>query len=225
MVKLIVFDWDDVITLGAKQGYFACYDAALLAVAVELPEAEKTKRILARWGKPFAQVLELLLAEHPQLQDQAVASFEKHFTGETFVSQLTMIPGTITTLKTLATDYQLAVATGNHPEMIQRIMKKFQIPSALFKKIISSFEVAPDQVKPHPFMLEKLMNELQISKSETIYVGDAATDVIMAKNAGVLPVVVLTGHLNQEQAKALKVKEIIPNINHLPRILTSISCN
>ena len=50
-LKLIIFDWDDVITLGAKDGYFACYDFALAKVGVALPENVKTERILRKCGK------------------------------------------------------------------------------------------------------------------------------------------------------------------------------
>ena len=44
MIKLIVFDWDDVITLGAKEAYFAAYHQALVEVGVHLTLQEEQKR-------------------------------------------------------------------------------------------------------------------------------------------------------------------------------------
>lgn len=54
-------------------------------------------------------------------------------------------------------------------------------------------------------------------------VGDAANDVLMAQNADILPVVVLTGHLNEEQAKELKVKHIINDVTDLPKVLNQLN--
>lgn len=41
MIKLIIFDWDDVFTQGSIKGYYACYHAALEAVGVRLDGAEE----------------------------------------------------------------------------------------------------------------------------------------------------------------------------------------
>lgn len=45
--------------------------------------------------------------------------------------------------------------------------------------------------------------------------GDAASDMQMARNAGVTPVAVLTGHLSRQQAEELGVKHIIENVTLL----------
>ncbi len=41
MKKLIIFDWDDVFTLGSIKGYYASYHAALDAVDVHLTPDEE----------------------------------------------------------------------------------------------------------------------------------------------------------------------------------------
>jgi len=50
-------------------------------------------------------------------------------------------------------------------------------------------------------------------------VGDAENDVQMARNAGIEPIVVLTGHLNKDKAESLGVENILPDITHLSNIL------
>src|SRR5215212_6142488 len=127
--KLIVFDWDDVITIGAKEGYFACYDFALEQVGVILPEDLKRERILRKWGTNHHEELSELLQERPELINKATSAFEEGFYGDVFVNLLRMTEGTVDTLERLATKYKLAVATGGHPKLIrERIMPKFGIP-------------------------------------------------------------------------------------------------
>lgn len=78
-VKLIIFDWDDVFTHGSTAGYYACYDAAARGVGVNLSKAEVKKRIDAKWGSSHVEEVKELLAEHPDLVDDAVNIYEKSY--------------------------------------------------------------------------------------------------------------------------------------------------
>jgi hypothetical protein len=69
MIKLIIFDWDDVFTLGSKEGYFACYHKAINDVGVFLSPEEEHKRILAKWSKSFREELKELLKEHKLVEN------------------------------------------------------------------------------------------------------------------------------------------------------------
>jgi phosphoglycolate phosphatase-like HAD superfamily hydrolase len=64
------------------------------------------------------------------------------------------------------------------------------------------------------------MRRTGIGKDETIMVGDAKNDVLMAQSAGIKPVVVLTGHLNRNQAEDLGVKYIIEDVTKIEKVLT-----
>ena len=35
MIKLLIFDWDDVITLGSKEGYYQCYRKTIKEFGIE----------------------------------------------------------------------------------------------------------------------------------------------------------------------------------------------
>ncbi len=219
MIELIIFDWDDVITLGAKEGYFACYHAALLEVGVVLSPAEEKKRILARWGQPFREELNELLKEHAELVGKAVEVFEKTYWGDTFINSLRVQDGVIELLPRLREKYALAVATGNHLKMLGKIIQRFEIPE-VFAQIVTSHEIDPNKTKPHPYMLQKIMETQQVSPAETIFVGDAQPDVEMAQNASVEPVVVLTGHLTSEAAERLGAKYIIEDVTKIEEALS-----
>ena len=48
-------------------------------------------------------------------------------------------------------------------------------------------------------MLNEILQAAGCERPEAVYVGDAEKDVEMANNAGVAPVVVLTGHIGTRQ--------------------------
>lgn len=222
MIKLIIFDWDDVITLGAKDGYFACYRKAINAVGVYLPPEEEKKRIMAKWGKSFRAELEELLKEQPKLVDEASRVYNEEFWGETFVSSLRLPSGINETLLSLKRKYILAVATGNDQKMLrERIIPKFHIPD-VFSQIITSHDIYDqEKTKPHPYMLEHIMRTQGVQPEEAVFVGDAGTDVQMARNAHVRPIVVLTGHLTKRDIEDLNVKDIIDDVTQLEKVLAS----
>ncbi len=221
MIKLLVFDWDDVIILGAKEGYYVCYRETLKEFGIVFSEEELHRRIQRKWGQPFREELEELLIEHPELLKKACEVYEKKFWGDTFLRALKEVEGANTVLETLSRTYILAVATGNHPRMLsEKIMPSFRIPN-VFRQILTAFDVPPARMKPHPYMLETIMNTQGVSSDETLYIGDAANDVLMAQRAHVEPIVVLTGHLTRMQAEQLGVKTIIPTVTDLPDILAS----
>ncbi len=212
MKKLVVFDWDDVVTLGSKEGYYACYRETLNALNIVLPEDELHKRIQRRWGQPYQEELRELLLERPDLLNQANKLFEEKFWGDVFVRELREVPGANELLTYLSSKYTLAVATGNHPDMLKKkIFPRFNIPD-VFAQIVTAYDVPPEKTKPDPYMLEQIMKTQQCTPSETIYIGDAENDAKMAQNALVEPIVVLTGHLNRREAEKLGVKQILPDI-------------
>lgn len=216
MIKLIIFDWDDVFTSGSIKGYYKCYHEAMTGVGVHLTAEEEDKRIKAKWGTNHRTQLEELLKENPELVDKAVEIYEQHLFGSTFVDCLTVTPGAQDFLTDLAKRYKLAVATGAHPQILrERLMPKFNIPD-VFARIISVYDLDdPAHGKPHPFMPIKIMEAENVTPAETVLVGDAIGDMQMAWNAGIEPIAVLTGHLNREQAEKLGVKHIIENVTLL----------
>ncbi len=223
MVKLIIFDWDDVFTQGSTDGYYKCYHEAVIGVGVHLePEIEK-QRIAAKWGADHREEIAELLKEHPELVDKACELYEHHLFGDTFVDCLSVLPGSQELLTRLSKNYTLAVASGVHPKLLkERIMGKFSIPE-VFSEIITAYDLDdPLKAKPHPFIPQEIMKRQNIKPSETIMVGDAKNDVLTARNAGIQPIVVLTGHLSRLEAEELAVSDIIDNVTQLESVLNKL---
>lgn len=223
MIKLIIFDWDDVFSQGSTAGYYRCYHEALKGVGIQLdPEVEK-QRIASKWGAGHREEIVALLPEHPQLVDEACHRYEQHLFGNTFVDCLSIQPGSHDLLLRLAKTYTLAIASGVHPELLKkRVMPKFNIPE-VFAQIVTAYDLDDiAHAKPHPYIAEKIMREQGMKPSETIMVGDAKNDVMMAQSASIEPIVVLTGHLNRQQAEELGVQHIIQDVTELETILNAM---
>src|SRR6266403_2747744 len=107
MIKLIIFDWDDVITLGSKEGYFACYQAMLADLGIHLHPEEEKKRILARWGQTYQAEIDELLKDRPELKERGYAVYLTHLFGTSFIAKLRIIPGTKELLLRLHKRYAL----------------------------------------------------------------------------------------------------------------------
>jgi HAD superfamily hydrolase (TIGR01509 family) len=223
-IKLIIFDWDEVFTLGSIKGYFACYHEALLGVGVHLSAQEEERRIVTKWGRSHREELGALLEERPELVDEACKIYEQHLFGETFVDCLSIVPGSIELLQRLHRKYVLAVATGAHPTILrEHVIPKFGIPD-VFSQIITAYDIDdPEKTKPHPHIAQLMMETQKCSPEETIIVGDAKSDVLMAQAANVTPVVVLSGHLKRKDAEALGVRYIIPDVTHLESVLDEMN--
>ncbi len=224
MIRSIIFDWDDVITLGSKDGYFRCYHQALAEVGVELLPEEEKRRILSKWGKPHTEELKELLKEKPGLVDKACEIYEGKLFGDTFVSCLSLVEGVRELLLRLAKDYKLSVATGLNPVILkEKVMPKFNIPS-VFTHIVSAYDIKDSDIqKPHPYSINYILERQGISPEYVVMVGDAKSDVLMARAAGVVPVVVLTGHLSREEAEELDVKYIIEDVTGIEEVLREIN--
>lgn len=222
MIKLVIFDFDGVIITGSNEGYFRCYHKALEKVSVRLEPAEERERILGIWGKGYKPQLEYLLKEHPNLLPKAIKAYESCYYSPIFSKDIRLVSGAYEVLRKLSEEYTLVIVSGMMRKTLDGLLKQFKL-AGFFKAVFSSDEIInPDDKKPAPFMLNKVVNELSISKEETVYIGDASSDIAMANNAGITPIVVLTGHLTKTEAEDLKVKYVISDITYLKPILTAI---
>ncbi len=223
MIKLIIFDWDDVFTQNSIKGYYKCYHKAIEGVGAALTSEEEERRIKEKWGAGHEAQLKYLLKEHPELVPKAVQIYQDNFFGDTFVDCLTVIPGAHNFLVNIAKRYALAIATGTHPKVLkERLIPKFKIPN-VFVEIATIYDIDDiAHAKPHPFMAQKIMRTAGVKPEDTVLVGDAANDMQMAWNAGVEPIAVLTGHLTRQQAEKLGVKHIIEKVTMLEAELLTL---
>jgi pyrophosphatase PpaX len=81
------------------------------------------------------------------------------------------------------------------------------------------FSVFGDEVqnaKPHPEGINKILDSMGIAPENALMVGDAHTDILAGRNAGVRTVGVLTGH---DRIRIIRFRPdlVLPNVSYLPR--------
>lgn len=218
--RLIIFDWDDVFTRGSIEGYYQCYHAALQGVGIELSYEEEMRRLRSKWGMTHEEELKGLLEEHPELVERAIKIYEENFFGGLFTEHISAVDGSHDLLDRLAGKYKLALSSGIHPKMLKsEVMPKLGIPD-VFSHVITAYDLEDISLaKPNPFTAHHIMDKAGHGPDETLVVGDAKNDVLLAKNAKVDPVVVLSGHLSREEAEELGVRYIIEDVTKLEEVL------
>jgi phosphoglycolate phosphatase len=192
--ELLVFDWDG--TLSDSTGSITrALQAACRELELPEPSDAQARHVIG---------LELSLAlRHavPGLPDERlpslVASYRRHYLAvDRDIRLFAGIPGLIETLHT--SGFQLAVATGKSRKGLERAFAS----SGLGRCFAGSRCADECFSKPHPQMLEELMDEFAVSGERTLMIGDTTHDMQMAVNAGVAGLAVTYGaHTRAELAQ------------------------
>jgi phosphoglycolate phosphatase len=71
--------------------------------------------------------------------------------------------------------------------------------------------------KPNPFGVQKIMKKADVVPDEAIYIGDSATDILTAKNAGIDCVVVRWGYGNESDWNDDYILDAIGDMCEIPK--------
>lgn len=115
---------------------------------------------------------------------------------------------------------KVALNTGFTKVITAPILKRLGWDNAGFiDEVICSDEVP--EGRPHPYMIEKLMKDLNISYPENVAkVGDTKVDIEEGKNAGCgIVVAVTTGAYTKEQLAKYHPDHIIDSLESLPSLI------
>jgi phosphoglycolate phosphatase-like HAD superfamily hydrolase len=142
--------------------------------------------------------------------------YERLVRSDLFLSTAALIPGADRTVRQLAGDFGISAITGMNADNLQQILARFQL-QGLFRHAISTSETDdPARQKPTGYHLGQLLAAEGLTPDEVLCVGDATSDVEMARRRRVPIVVVLTGHLTESQARQLGVYDVLPSVCDLP---------
>lgn len=188
---LIVWDWDG--TLADSTGMIT--NAILKAAEqVGLPAltAKTASNII---GLGLKESIEALYGDIPAEQARALATqyTANYYAGE---SEIPLFEGAAETIKELSKrGFKLAVATGKGRRGLNLALEH----SGLGNYFHSTRTVDECFSKPHPQMLDELMDFLVVMPERTLMIGDTSYDLQMAQNAGVCSVGVTYGAQAAEQ--------------------------
>ncbi len=184
-IRLVVFDWDGTL-MDSEAQIVACMQAAIGDLNLASRDNDTVKNII---GLGLREAVAALYPEADADLVHALADrYREHWlSGD---QQSLLFPGVETTLQLLKDEgFRLAVATGKGRHGLDKVLRETGLAD-LFEATRCADET---RSKPHPLMLEQLMNELHCAPAQTIMVGDTEYDMEMARNAQAHPVAVSYG--------------------------------
>lgn len=175
--ELLVFDWDGTL-MDSAGAVVASIQESCRDLGLPVPERERASHII---GLGLKDALAYAVPELPPSDYGKLAErYRHHYLARD--SDLELFPGMREMLAALKQQgYLLAVATGKSRAGLERVLEATQL-----KQYFDSSRCADEtRSKPHPAMLQELMQELLIEPEATLMIGDTAHDLQMAVNAGV----------------------------------------
>lgn len=211
MVELIVFDWDGTL-FDSMAALIHCGERAAKKVGLPVPSANSIRDGIGLRADEAARRL------FPDISDAQLNDFRVAFSQGTSQADQTarLFAGTEMVLKQLRKEkYLLGIATSKQRSNWQADAKRFGV-DRLFDASRCGDEAFS---KPHPQLLEEVLEQLGVSQEKAVMVGDTEYDMQLANNAGVAAVAVTYGVHSRERLLQNQPAACIDDIRDLPRIL------
>ena len=194
--KLIVFDWDGTL-MDSAAAIVAAIQAGCQDLGIDPPSDEKARHII---GLGLDEALQTVLPELPAARYPAlIGRYRHHFLARE--KALPLFAGVHEMLAGLTdAGHLLGVATGKSRRGLDRALAESGL-GALFQATRCVDEC---HSKPHPEMLQQLMDEFAATPGDTLMIGDTTHDLLMAKNAGVAALAVAYGAHPRAELMALQ---------------------
>jgi phosphoglycolate phosphatase len=143
-----------------------------------VPDERACRQII---GLGLAEALQALVPNLPEGQyPRLVEHYRNHYLGRD--AEIPLFAGVYEGIRELhGAGFTLAVATGKSMKGLERALDYAQL-----RPYFSATRCA-DQThsKPHPAMVEEILDELMLSRGQALVIGDTSHDMLMAANAGV----------------------------------------
>lgn len=183
--ELIVFDWDGTLMDSAAMIVDSVQSAAR-DLGLAPPSEERARHII---GLGLGDALRHAMPDLPEDHyPKLVERYRHHYLSRDH--QLALFAGAAALVRELADNgFRLSVATGKSRKGLDRALDHTGL-GVFFHGTRCADEC---HSKPHPQMIEELMDELAVAPEQTLMIGDTTHDLLMARNAGVDAVAVSYG--------------------------------
>jgi len=184
-VRLIVFDWDGTLMDSETQIVHSMV-GAISDMQLEARSADQCRNII---GLGLREAIDAL---YPGRDADFAARFVERYRYHWFTmsDDSELFPGARETLQLLKdAGFLLAIATGKGRLGLDRVLSHTGL-DGVFAATRCSDET---RSKPHPQMLEEILQQLGVDAQQALMVGDTEYDMHMARQAGVYPVAVSYG--------------------------------
>ena len=143
--------------------------------------------ILATFGEPLKQTMRDFFGGDPEEVEKNVEIYRSYQT-KRYLDLIHLFPGTREMLKSLSeAGFRMALVTSRLKPTTFQGLKKFDIEK-YFDVIVTADDVT--RHKPDPQPAETALKELGASAEEAVMIGDTKQDILCAKNAGIISILV-----------------------------------
>lgn len=191
---LIVFDWDGTL-LDSAAAIVRAIQAASADLGLPVPPDARARHVIGLGlGDALRHAVpELAEVDYPRM----VERYRHHYLASDH--ELDLFEGTYELIESLHAEGRLlAVATGKSRKGLDRALEHSRL-GPFFHATRCADECFS---KPHPAMLEELLDELGVAREGCLMIGDTTHDLQMARNAGVAGLAVSFGAHPVEQLLA-----------------------
>lgn len=216
MKKALIFDFD--YTLGdSTDGIVISANYALKELGYPERATEEVKRTV---GLTLKQTFEILTKKQDEAEAQKFAELFKAKADEVILPNTTLYPGVMDILQKLKNQgIKIGIVTTKYHYRIDAILNKFNA-GGLVDIIVGGDDVKVE--KPDPEGLLLAAGELELEKSEVLYVGDSLVDAQTAESAGIDFAGVLTGTTTKQDFENYKSEYIGKNIEDIYHFAKSL---
>lgn len=208
MIKAIIFDIDGVL-LDSYDATYIYYKQLGKLLNLKAPsKADFHKRFYYQPTREMFRILNNIknTTELNHKLEKARGKITSHLQFEK------LIDGSSETLQALQKKYKLGLATSRSKTGLDRYLK-FSKSKKFFKAIVGLEHVKNH--KPHPEPLLLAAKKLKVKPSEAVYVGDAPTDLLAARAAGMKSIIYGRKKISGADARIFHLNQLIPAIKRL----------
>ncbi len=202
---LLVFDWDGTL-MDSTAVIVVCIQNACRDLGLAPPTSAQARYVigLGLQDALMAAVPDLPPTRYPEM----VERYRHHYLSQDHALEL--FAGAHALLLGLKeAGYQLAVATGKSRAGLDRALD-----ASALRPLFDATRCADETFsKPHPEMLQQLMDEMVVTPQRTLMIGDTTHDVQMAHNAGVAAVALAQGAHALDDLEALQPLACLPGLS------------
>lgn len=183
--ELLIFDWDGTL-MDSAEAIVGALQAACADLGLPVPSEERARYII---GLGLNDAMRHALPGiDPNHYPKIAERYRVHYLQRD--AETTLFPGAAELVTTLnEAGFLLAVATGKGRRGLERALKGTGL-----KRLFHASRCADEgHSKPHPGMLEALLDELGVASSQALMIGDTTHDMEMARALGVARVAVAYG--------------------------------
>lgn len=212
--KLLIFDWDGTL-MDSVARIVDCLKVAGTEAGFEPRSDTELRNVI---GLGLHEALSKLYPDESEIMIKTMAGHYRQQYLESNKTPSKLFPGVEELLENLENHgYWLAVATGKGREGLDQVLDYTGLRGRFHTTRCASETLS----KPHPRMLEEILEQTGLEAGQALMIGDTEYDLEMASNAGMASVGVTYGVHSVERLLKHKPITCLEDVNQLhPFLLT-----